>query len=166
MQVWHDKDPFLLKGLSAEHRPKFCSPSPAMVKSPYKWTILERDVKLYIINQPTHAFHYFTLFILHIACKSKWASFSKGTQLSCLLCIGDVTCNTFEVVFPTSCGQGRDAATASLARRELLVEIRYIRDYPSSKLVLKRQSNKGYETNHSTYGSMIIVTVEFAKWWL
>jgi hypothetical protein len=30
-QVWHDKDPSLLKG--AEHRPKFCSPSPVMVKS-------------------------------------------------------------------------------------------------------------------------------------
>jgi hypothetical protein len=31
------------KALSAEHRPKFCSPSPAMVTSPYKWNILERD---------------------------------------------------------------------------------------------------------------------------
>jgi hypothetical protein len=33
------------KALSAEHRPKFCSPSPAMVTSTYKWNILERDVK-------------------------------------------------------------------------------------------------------------------------
>jgi hypothetical protein len=39
------------KVLSAEHRPKFWSPSPAMVTSPYKWQILERDVKPSIINQ-------------------------------------------------------------------------------------------------------------------
>jgi hypothetical protein len=38
--------------LSAEHRPKFCSPSPAMVTSPYEWKILKRDVKQ-IINQST-----------------------------------------------------------------------------------------------------------------
>jgi hypothetical protein len=46
-QVWHDKDPSLLrsKALSAEHRPKFCSPSPAIMKSSYEWKILERDVK-------------------------------------------------------------------------------------------------------------------------
>jgi hypothetical protein len=45
-QVWHDKDPSLLKGhLSAEQRPKFCSPSPVQVTSPFKWNILERDVK-------------------------------------------------------------------------------------------------------------------------
>jgi hypothetical protein len=42
-QVWHDKDPSLLKG--PEHKPKFCSPSPVMVTSPYKWNILERDIK-------------------------------------------------------------------------------------------------------------------------
>jgi hypothetical protein len=40
-QVWHDKD----SSLSAEHRSKFCSPSLVMVTSPYKWNILERDVK-------------------------------------------------------------------------------------------------------------------------
>jgi hypothetical protein len=33
-QLWHDKNPSLLKG--HEHRPKFCSLSPAMVTSPYK----------------------------------------------------------------------------------------------------------------------------------
>jgi hypothetical protein len=37
------KIPPCLKALSAEHRPKFCSPSPAMVKSPYKWTILNNQ---------------------------------------------------------------------------------------------------------------------------
>jgi hypothetical protein len=58
-----------------------------------------------------------------------------------------------------------------------------IQDYPSSKAVLlKQQSNKGYETNHSAYGpvkicnrkqgqfviknKVITATVEFAKWWL
>jgi hypothetical protein len=33
------------KAISAEHRHTFCSPSPAMVTSPYKSKILERDVK-------------------------------------------------------------------------------------------------------------------------
>jgi hypothetical protein len=33
------------------HRPKFCSPSPVMVTSPFMWKILERDVKQWIINQ-------------------------------------------------------------------------------------------------------------------
>jgi hypothetical protein len=33
------------KALSAEHRPKFCSPSLVIEMSPYKWKILERDVK-------------------------------------------------------------------------------------------------------------------------
>jgi hypothetical protein len=32
-----------------------------------------------------------------------------------------------------------------------------VRDYPSSKPVWKWQSNKGYETNHSTYGPVIHV---------
>jgi hypothetical protein len=41
--------------LSAEHRPKFCSPSPVMVMSPYKWNTLERDVKQEIINLVTIA---------------------------------------------------------------------------------------------------------------
>jgi hypothetical protein len=41
--------PFGSKALSAEHRPKFCSPSPAMVTSPYKWNILKRDINS--INQ-------------------------------------------------------------------------------------------------------------------
>jgi hypothetical protein len=44
-QVWHDKDPPCSKALSAERRPKFYSPSPAMVTSPYEWKILEWDVK-------------------------------------------------------------------------------------------------------------------------
>jgi hypothetical protein len=35
-QVCHDKDPSLFKALSAEHIPKFCSLSPAMVTSQYK----------------------------------------------------------------------------------------------------------------------------------
>jgi hypothetical protein len=39
------KIPPCSKALSAEHRPKFCSPSPAIVTSPYKRNILERDVK-------------------------------------------------------------------------------------------------------------------------
>jgi hypothetical protein len=39
------KIPPCSKALSAEHGPKFCSPSPAMVTSPYKWNILERDIK-------------------------------------------------------------------------------------------------------------------------
>jgi hypothetical protein len=33
------------KALIAEQRPKFCSPSPVMVTSPYRWNILEQDVK-------------------------------------------------------------------------------------------------------------------------
>jgi hypothetical protein len=37
--------------LSAQHRPKFCSPSMAIVTSPYEWKILEWDVKQYIIDQ-------------------------------------------------------------------------------------------------------------------
>jgi hypothetical protein len=45
------KIPPCSKAMSAEHRPKFCSSSPAMVTFPYKWKILERDVKLEIINQ-------------------------------------------------------------------------------------------------------------------
>ena len=44
-QVWHDKDPSLLKGPeSLAYRLKFCSPSSVMMTSPYKWKILERDV--------------------------------------------------------------------------------------------------------------------------
>jgi hypothetical protein len=39
------KIPPCSEALSAEHRPKFCSPSPAMATSPYKRNILERDVK-------------------------------------------------------------------------------------------------------------------------
>jgi hypothetical protein len=39
------------KALRAEHRPTFCSLSPVMVTSPYKWNILERNVKPLIINQ-------------------------------------------------------------------------------------------------------------------
>jgi hypothetical protein len=39
------KIPPCSKALSTEHRPKFCSPSPAMVTSSYKWEKnLERDV--------------------------------------------------------------------------------------------------------------------------
>jgi hypothetical protein len=34
-QVWHDRDPSSSKALSAEHRPKFYSTSPAMMTSPY-----------------------------------------------------------------------------------------------------------------------------------
>ena len=41
------KIPPCSKSLSTEHRPKFCSLSPAMVTSPYKWNILDRDVKHY-----------------------------------------------------------------------------------------------------------------------
>jgi hypothetical protein len=37
------KIPPCSKALSAEHGAEFCSPSPAMVTSPYKWNILERD---------------------------------------------------------------------------------------------------------------------------
>ena len=32
---WHDKDPFLIKGLSAERRPKFCNFSQPKMTSPY-----------------------------------------------------------------------------------------------------------------------------------
>jgi hypothetical protein len=39
------KIPTCSKVLSAEHRSKVCSPSPAMVTSPFKSKILERDVK-------------------------------------------------------------------------------------------------------------------------
>jgi hypothetical protein len=39
------KIPPCSKALSNEHRPKFCSPSLAMVTSPYKWKIVERNVK-------------------------------------------------------------------------------------------------------------------------
>jgi hypothetical protein len=39
------KIPPCSNALSAKHRPKFCSSSPVMVTSPYKWNILERDVK-------------------------------------------------------------------------------------------------------------------------
>jgi hypothetical protein len=37
------KIPPYSKALSAEHRPKLCSPSPVMVTSPCKWKILEWD---------------------------------------------------------------------------------------------------------------------------
>jgi hypothetical protein len=44
-QVWHDKDPSLLKGPeSLAYMLKFCSSSQVMVTSPYKWKILEWDV--------------------------------------------------------------------------------------------------------------------------
>jgi hypothetical protein len=44
-QVWHKKDPSpISKALSAEHRPKFYSPSPVMVTSPYEWNF-ELDIK-------------------------------------------------------------------------------------------------------------------------
>jgi hypothetical protein len=46
-QVWHDKDPSLLKG---DAKLKFCSPSPAMVTSPCGQKILLREVKQYTIN--------------------------------------------------------------------------------------------------------------------
>jgi hypothetical protein len=38
------KIPPCSKALSAKNRPKFYSPSPAMVTSPYKWNNLKRDV--------------------------------------------------------------------------------------------------------------------------
>jgi hypothetical protein len=50
-QVLHNKDPSLLKALSAEHRPKFCSPSPVMVTSTYKRKILESDHRNLNFNQ-------------------------------------------------------------------------------------------------------------------
>jgi hypothetical protein len=40
------KIPPCSKALSAEHRPKFCSPSMAMATSSYMWKILQRTVKL------------------------------------------------------------------------------------------------------------------------
>jgi hypothetical protein len=45
------KIPRYSKVLRSKHRPKFWSPLPAMVTSPYEWKILEQDVKLCIINQ-------------------------------------------------------------------------------------------------------------------
>jgi hypothetical protein len=39
------KIPPCSKSFSAEYRPEFCSPSPVMATSPYKWKILEWDVK-------------------------------------------------------------------------------------------------------------------------
>jgi hypothetical protein len=39
------------KDMSAQHRPKFCSASPVMVASLYKFIIIEWDVKQLIINQ-------------------------------------------------------------------------------------------------------------------
>jgi hypothetical protein len=39
------------KALSAEHRPTSCSPTPAMVTSPYKWKILAQTVTPYVTNQ-------------------------------------------------------------------------------------------------------------------
>jgi hypothetical protein len=39
------KIPPCSKALSADNRPKFWSPLPAMVTSPHKWNICERDVK-------------------------------------------------------------------------------------------------------------------------
>jgi hypothetical protein len=39
------KIPPCSKALSAEHRLKFCSTSPAVVISPYKWKKIEQDVK-------------------------------------------------------------------------------------------------------------------------
>jgi hypothetical protein len=44
------KNPPCSKNLSAEHRSKFCSPSLAMVTSPYKWKIHERDVLYFRLN--------------------------------------------------------------------------------------------------------------------
>ena len=40
-----------------EHRPEFCRRSPVMVTFPYKWTILERDVKPYIITIINYPFY-------------------------------------------------------------------------------------------------------------
>jgi hypothetical protein len=48
------------KALSAEHRPKFCSPSPVMITSPHEWKILERDETKQIIN------------LLHVVCYCSW----------------------------------------------------------------------------------------------
>jgi hypothetical protein len=45
-------------------RSKFCSPSPVIVASPYKWNILERDVKHYIINQSYWLLKYVTMYPL------------------------------------------------------------------------------------------------------
>jgi hypothetical protein len=45
------KIPPCSKALSTEHRPIFCSPSPVMVTSPYKWKILEWDLKQWFNNQ-------------------------------------------------------------------------------------------------------------------
>jgi hypothetical protein len=50
-QVWHDKDPFLLKGPERRALTKICSLIPAMVMSSSKWKFLEQDVKQYMINQ-------------------------------------------------------------------------------------------------------------------
>ena len=42
-RVWYDEDPTLSKPVSAEHRPKFCSPSQRMATSQYKRYFLKRD---------------------------------------------------------------------------------------------------------------------------
>jgi hypothetical protein len=53
------KIPSCSKSLSAEHRPKFCSPSPAMVTSPHMWKNFARDVKqlVYRRNDIFHSYH-------------------------------------------------------------------------------------------------------------
>jgi hypothetical protein len=75
------KIPPCLKALSAEHRPKFCSPSPAMVTSPYKCKILERDVKPEIINQ--------SILIEQVLFLDGFISFllinfSRGSKVNCI----------------------------------------------------------------------------------
>ena len=45
-QVWHVREPSLLNGHECRTQVKICSPSPAMVTSPYEKKILEWDEKL------------------------------------------------------------------------------------------------------------------------
>jgi hypothetical protein len=44
-QVWHNKDPSLLKGPETTHTPKFCSPSPAMLSQTLHLHIREKFLR-------------------------------------------------------------------------------------------------------------------------
>jgi hypothetical protein len=50
------KIPPCSKALSAEHRTKFCRPSPAMVTSPYKWKILDCQCNIVIYINLIHVY--------------------------------------------------------------------------------------------------------------
>jgi hypothetical protein len=97
------KTPPCSKALNAEHRPKFCSPSPATVTSSYKWKILEWDVMFTVNNQSPFvclfSFESHEQFLSYLATVTisgdRAANFDLCLALTAFRSDGSFTCHTY-----------------------------------------------------------------------